>query len=83
MPVPRNTINIRMRIFELESKPKLLKLHYFSVDDEQAAIELGMKQDRKSQWYLPQYTTSGRGFDMKASSAIRIFGKPIKTINLN
>lgn len=71
-----------MKISEVV-KPKLIKLHYFSVDDTDSALELGMKQDRNSQWYFPQYNTSGSGFDRKITSVIRIFGRPIKSIDLN
>jgi hypothetical protein len=46
------------------------------------AKELGLKQDRNGHWYLPQYNTSSRGFDQKASSAMRMFGRPVKSINL-
>jgi hypothetical protein len=72
-----------MRLTEIESLPKLIKLHYFSVDDQQASNELGMKQDRNGRWYLPQYNTSGRIFDQRFSSAVRLFGRPINTIKIN
>ena len=72
-----------MRFTEIESRLKLVKLHYFNVDDTQFATEIGMKQDRNGRWYLPQYNTSGRGFDNKASSAMRVFGPPLRTINLD
>jgi hypothetical protein len=65
-----------MRFTEIESKPKLVMLHYFNVTDEQLANELGMRTDRNGRWYLPQYSTSGRGFDVKATTAIRSFGRP-------
>ena len=71
-----------MRFTEIESKPQLIKLHYFRVDDTQAAREIGMRQDRNGQWFLPQYDKSGSGFDRKASSAIRLFGAP-RTISIN
>jgi hypothetical protein len=72
-----------MLINELFEKPKLKKLHYFSVDDISTAEELGLKQDKKSAWYLAQYNTSGIGFNKKFASAVRIFGRPIKTIDFN
>jgi hypothetical protein len=72
-----------MRFTEIESRLKMTKLHYFNVDDVQFASELGMKQDRNGRWYLPQYNTSGRGFDAKVSSAMRVFGPPLKTIALD
>jgi len=71
-----------MRISEVGT-PKLIKLYYFSVNDEQLASSIGLKQDRKNQWYLPRYTTSGTGFDRSATLAIRSFGNPTKTIDLN
>lgn len=70
-----------MRITEI-GKPKLLKLHYFNVTDEQSAKELGLKQDRNYRWYLPQYNTSGSNFDRIATSAIRMFGRP-QTVTLS
>lgn len=72
-----------MRLKEIENRPKLIKLHYFNVDDERASNDLGMKQDKNSRWYLPQYNTSGRGFNQRYSSAVRIFGRPINTIETN
>lgn len=65
-----------MRFTEIDSKPKLVMLHYFNVTDEQLALELGMRKDKNNRWYLPQYNTSGRGFDQKATIAIRSFGRP-------
>jgi hypothetical protein len=70
-----------MRIAEI-STPRMIKLHYFDVDDEQSARELGLRQDRNLRWYLPQYNTSGRGFDQKFTSAVRSFNRPIKVIDL-
>jgi hypothetical protein len=70
-----------MRFTEIESKPQLIKLHYFQVDDTQAARDIGMRQDRNGQWFLPQYNKSGGGFDRKVSSAMRLFGTP-RTITL-
>jgi hypothetical protein len=71
-----------MLIKEIASRPKLVKLHYFSVDDVSVAEKIGLKKDRHGQWYLPQYNTSGSGFDKNAGSAIRLFGLP-KTVKLN
>jgi hypothetical protein len=71
-----------MRFTEIESRPKLVKLHYFNVTDFQLAQELGMKQDKNRRWYLPQYDRSGRGFDQAATTAIRAFGRP-NSINLS
>lgn len=71
-----------MLIKEITSRPKIVKLHYFSVDDIGTAEKIGLKKDRQGQWYLPQYDTSGSGFDKSASSAIRIFGPP-KTVKLS
>jgi hypothetical protein len=65
-----------MRFTEIESRPTLIVLHYFNVTDQQLAQELGMRQDRTGRWYLPQYDRSGRGFDQKATTAIRAFGRP-------
>jgi hypothetical protein len=70
-----------MRIAEI-STPRMIKLHYFDVDDEQSARELGLRQDRNFRWYLPQYNTSGQGFDQKYTSAVRSFSRPIKVIDL-
>jgi hypothetical protein len=70
-----------MRIAEI-STPRLVKLHYFNVDDEQAAVELGLKQDRNSRWYLPQYNTSGSGFNRNYTSAVRLFNRPIRIVDL-
>jgi hypothetical protein len=66
-----------------ETKPRLIKLHYFTVDDAEAAQQLGMKQDRNGRWYLPQYSTSGAGFDKKYSTCRRTFGEVEKTIRIN
>ena len=71
-----------MLIKEIVSSPKVVKLHYFSVNDVSAAEKIGLKKDRRGQWYLPQYDTSRSGFDKNASSAIRLFGPP-KTVKLN
>jgi hypothetical protein len=65
-----------MRFTEIESRPKLIMLHYFNVTDQQLAQEVGMKQDRSNRWYLPQYNRSGRGFDQRVTTAIRAFGRP-------
>lgn len=63
------------------TKPRMTHLHYFdNVDDEIAQVN-GMKKDRNGRWYLPQYNTSGRGFDIKAGNLIRNYGKP-KTVKL-
>ena len=72
-----------MRFTEIESRPRLVKLHYFNVTDTDLARELGFKQDRNGRWYLPQYNTSSSGFDRKATTAIRSFGHPIKSITLD
>ena len=72
-----------MRLSEIESRPKLVKLHYFSVTDIIASEELGMRKDRNGNWFLPQYDRSGSGFDRKAVSAMRMFGRPYKTVNLD
>ncbi len=71
-----------MHFNEIENSPKLVKLHYFSVDDTEIANELGLKQDRNGQWFLPQYNTSGSKFDRIVTSAMRIFGRP-RTVNLS
>lgn len=71
-----------MRFTEIESRPKLVKLHYFNVTDIDLARELGFKQDKTGSWYLPQYNTSGPGFDRKATTAIRSFGHPTKSVTL-
>jgi hypothetical protein len=71
-----------MRIYEVADLPRLVKLHYFNVDDEQAARQLGFKQDKNFKWYLPQYNTSGVGFNQKYSSAVRTFNRPIRVIDL-
>lgn len=70
-----------MRFEEFENKPRLIKLHYFNVTDEDAAVQYGMKQDKNRQWYLPQYNTSGSKFDRNATSLIRLFGHP-ETVNI-
>ena len=70
-----------MRIAEI-STPQMTKLHYFTVDDEQLARDLGLRQDRNLRWYLPQYNTSGRGFDQKFTSAVRSFNRPIRVVDL-
>jgi hypothetical protein len=72
-----------MRFNEIDSRPKVVKLHYFSVTDDQYARDLGMKQDRNGQWYMPQYNKSGSGFDQKVTSAIRMFGRPYRSVSLN
>jgi len=72
-----------MRFKEIDKVPKLVKLHYFSVDDLEVSRELGMKQDRNGRWYLPQYNTSGRNFNQKFTSAVRIFGRPVDSIEIN
>ena len=72
-----------MRLQEIDSKPKLIGLYYFSVNDFDAAAEIGLKQDKRGSWYLPRYNTSGSGFDRKASSAMRLFGDPINVIKIS
>ena len=72
-----------MRLSEIESKPRLVKLHYFNVTDIIAAEDLGLRKDRNGNWFLPQYDRSGQGFDRKASSAMRLFGHPYKSISLD
>jgi len=62
-------------------KPKMTHLHYFDNVDPEVANINGMKQDRNGRWYLPQYNTSGRGFDIKAGNLIRNYGKP-RTVKL-
>lgn len=62
-------------------KPKMTHLHYFDNVDVEVAKINGMKQDRNGRWYLPQYNTSGRGFDIKAGNLIRNYGKP-RTVKL-
>jgi hypothetical protein len=70
-----------MRIAEI-SIPQMVKLHYFNVDDEQIARELGFRQDRNGRWYLPQYNTSASGFDRNYTSAVRSFNRPIRVVDL-
>jgi hypothetical protein len=64
-------------------KPKLIKKHYFSVYDDQTAVEFGLQKDSNGDWYLPQYTTSGAGFDRKFTLSRRTFGDSYKTITIN
>jgi len=71
-----------MLINEVVVVPKVVKLHYFPVDDISTAEKLGLKKDKKGNWYLAQYNTSGSGFDKKISSAMRIFGTP-QSVKLN
>lgn len=63
------------------TKVKMTHLHYFDNVDQDIAKSNGMKQDRNGRWYLPQYNTSGRGFDIKAGNLIRNYGKP-RTVKL-
>jgi len=71
-----------MRIYEVTDTPRLVKLHYFNVDDEQTARELGFKKDKNHKWYLPQYNTSGIGFNKKYASAVISFNRPIRIIDI-
>jgi len=72
-----------MRLLEVIARIKLTHLHYFNVDQEDIAKQLGLKKDRSGKWYLPQYNTSGSGFDKKAADSIRIFGQPTRTLKIN
>jgi hypothetical protein len=69
------------RAYQSTTKPKMTHLHYFNGVDDQTASAYKMKKDRNGKWYLPQYNTSGRGFDRSASDLIRSFGTP-RTIKL-
>jgi len=67
---------------ESEFKPKLIALHYFSVQDERDAKSFGFRKDKKGRWYLPQFNVSSNRFDLVFSDAIRAFGTP-RTYRLN
>ncbi len=69
------------RAYQSSTKPKMTHLHYFNGVDDQTATAYKMKKDRNGKWYLPQYNTSGRGFDRVATSLITSFGTP-KTVKL-
>jgi hypothetical protein len=60
---------------------KMTHLHYFNVDDAQAA-SAGMKKDKKGRWYLPQYNTSGAKFRSTLADLTAKFGSP-KTVTLS
>jgi hypothetical protein len=59
---------------------KLTHLHYFNVDDVQAA-SAGLKKDKRGKWYLPQYNTSGGKFQSTLADLTAKFGTP-KTVTL-
>jgi hypothetical protein len=59
---------------------KMTHLHYFNVDDAQAA-SAGLKKDKRDKWYLPQYNTSGGKFQSTLSDLTAKFGTP-KTVTL-
>lgn len=72
-----------MKLLEVLTDIKLTHLHYFDVDQEDIAQQIGLKRDRKGKWYLPQYNTSGTGFDKKARDSIRIFGHPVQILKVD
>lgn len=74
-----------MRIGDIieRTQPRLTRLHYYGVDDEQAAEQLGMRQDRRGQWYMSEYTTSGRLYQQRRTQADRIFGRPVRTVEVS
>lgn len=59
---------------------KMTHLHYFNVDDAQAA-GTGMKKDKRGKWYLPQYNLSGGKFQQSLSDLTAKFGAP-KSVTL-
>lgn len=63
---------------------QLQTLYYFRVDwaNKDIAQTIGIKQDRRGDWYLPQYNTSGAGFERKYLEAMQVFGDPYKTVRL-
>ena len=65
-------------VYQLGTKPKLIRIHYFRVEPYNADIakQIGLQQDRGGNWVLYQYNTSGAGFNQKYSSAVRSFGQP-------
>ena len=66
-----------------ESKPRLTRIHYFTVDQPTVAQEIGLKQDRGGNWCLYQFDTSGAGFDRKFTQAVKIFGRPAHSQSVN
>lgn len=59
---------------------KMTHLHYFNIPEAEilqwqiAGIKL--KQDKKANWYLPQYNTSGQQFTTTFRSLTDTYGKP-------
>lgn len=72
------------KITEHTARPKLIALHYFSVDplNTDLAQELGMRQDRHRKWYMREYNTSGAGFNQKFAIATSTFGRKTHSVNL-
>ncbi len=58
-----------------EENIKLVAKHYFPVDDEEIIIQYRMKKDSRG-YYLPEFNTSGRMFNLNYSSLIRLYGHP-------
>ena len=52
--------------------------HYFQTHGtpEAELIQQGFKKDFNGNWFMPQYNTSGSGFDRKWSDARRMYGDP-------
>lgn len=73
-----------MRITDIveRTEPRLVRLHYYGVDDDSTAEQLGLRRDRRGQWYMPEYTTSGRQYQLRRTQADRIFGRPRRTVEV-
>lgn len=73
------------RVAETQTRPQLRRIHYFRVNSSEAdtARSSGLEQDRGGNWILKQYNTSGRGFDQKFTQAMRLFGRPVRSDNVD
>ena len=66
------------KVQSIGTKPVLTRIHYFDVPGHSVDIarQLGLTQNRRGDWVLLQYNTSGSGFNRKFADATRAFGRP-------
>jgi hypothetical protein len=63
---------------QIAKKILMVARHYFQTHGtpEAELIQQGFKKDFNGNWFMPQYNTSGSGFDRKWSDARRMYGDP-------
>jgi hypothetical protein len=67
--------NASTKHIDEDQKPKLIKIHYFDVDQPDLAQQAGLNY-KNGRWCLYQFDTSGAGFNQKFAQAVRLFGRP-------